>query len=1286
MSTRRMAGIAILALALAAFPAGAGAGFAPETMLAFDGSHGYVEVDAPEGIGPGSSSFTIEFWANIADDGWDLAFEWPEDDRVYVGHSTGNGWNFVTTTDGERVDTNNDQYIGDILDRWVFVQAVQDRGEDTITLRVYDPQEGAWETASADTPPGETNPTGPLYIPSHPSDYPLKGMLAEVRFWNIPRSQSDAEADMLAGLSGGEKGLAGYWPLNEGEGDVAHDLSANENHGTIHGAEWTPFQPFLGDLPNHKEYAAGETLTLGPVELRDPQGDVTHQWYFNGKPIEGATGSSLTIDEMTEVDLGTYHVRVDDERDLTPFESNRLRLAKPDWPMWRYDAARSADTPHELEEDLCLQWVRELPEPKRAWRHQWDHRGKLDFDLSYAPVVKDRRIFVPSNVTDGVTAYRIEDGAEEWRFYTNGPVRLAPAAWEDKVYFVSDDGYLYCVDAESGKEVWKFQGGPSDHRLLGNERIINFWAARGGPVIKDGNVYFTAGIWPLHGVFIYALDARTGEVEWVNDTTGSDYVQLPHGGATGLGGIAPQGYLAASEDRLVVAGGRTPPAFLDRHTGEMQDVALRAKPEGGYAVHADGQGYMKNEMLADRVEALEGEIGGEVFYKLAAYDRLFVTTTDGTLYCFGPEETEAVHYEYHPEPPRPESADWAKTAQRVLDKLGETEGYALMLGIGSGDLLRELLYRSDLHIVVVEENAEEVRALRDELVETGMYGRRAAVIEAKPGAFSAQPYLFSMVLSEDVAAAGIDADAKVLARLLEGLRPYGGVAYLGISSAEENDVRGTKYAANIDQIPLRDSHPAASRQKQETSLVKAVQTAGVEQLSVVTPGDSAYAAPRDFPRLTPAAGEVRNSRRLSRAVQPVEVDQVSFEMSHRFTGLISPPFDGSRTRQTDSEPRKDFVLAVRGGPLSGAGQWTHQYSDSANTNFSADSRVKAPLGILWFGGPSNENILPRHGHGPVPQVVGGRIILPGPETISARCVYTGREIWEREFPGIGHPFTDQELEERYREGEAVFMHNADGVGANQIGSPYVSLSDGIYVRYKTRVYRLAPDSGEIEAEFQLPIDPEREGKPDWGHLSVWDDLLITTVDPQVFDDEDYVDAFQTMEDIKGRDLDATSSNRLVVMDRHSGEVLWEREARTGFRHNAIVTGGGRLYLIDGLSEEAVQRLQRRGETPDDAVLMALDPHTGEKQWKKDTSIFGTWLGYSEARDVLIQGGRPGGLRNLDDEPGNQVAAYKGATGAVLWETTPGSYYGPLSIRGEEIYLAPSARSGQGWALDLHTGE
>ena len=42
--------------------------------------------------------------------------------------------------------------------------------------------------------------------------------------------------------------------------------------------------------------------------------------------------------------------------------------------------------------------------------------------------------------------------------------------------------------------------------------MISRWPARGGPVVRDGTVYFAASIWPFMGTFIYALDAETGSV------------------------------------------------------------------------------------------------------------------------------------------------------------------------------------------------------------------------------------------------------------------------------------------------------------------------------------------------------------------------------------------------------------------------------------------------------------------------------------------------------------------------------------------------------------------------------------------------------------------------------------------------------------------------------------------------------------------------------------------------------------------------------------------------------
>jgi outer membrane protein assembly factor BamB len=269
-------------------------------------------------------------------------------------------------------------------------------------------------------------------------------------------------------------------------------------------------------------------------------------------------------------------------------------LPAADWPMWRLDAARSAASEEQLTDSLTLHWTRQLAPPAPAWPAD---QGKVRFDASYEPIAVDGRLIVPSMSHDCVTAYDVENGRRLWRVYTDGPVRFAPAASGDRVLFASDDGFLYCLRAADGELCWKFRGGPSAQRVLGNDRLVSLWPARGAPVIQDGTVYFAAGIWPFMGTFIHALDVETGEVIWTNSGSGSTYLPQQHSGSVAFAGVAPQGYLSLSDDKLLVAGGMTVPAAYDRLTGKFLYYRLSerelGKQYGGYAVTA-GEDWFSN--------------------------------------------------------------------------------------------------------------------------------------------------------------------------------------------------------------------------------------------------------------------------------------------------------------------------------------------------------------------------------------------------------------------------------------------------------------------------------------------------------------------------------------------------------------------------------------------------------------------------------------------------------------------------------------------------------------------
>ncbi|MCP4375277.1 MAG: PQQ-binding-like beta-propeller repeat protein, partial [bacterium] len=168
---------------------------------------------------------------------------------------------------------------------------------------------------------------------------------------------------------------------------------------------------------------------------------------------------------------------------LTVLVATAGRARAGDWPQQNYNNAKTAITPDVLPTDLKLLWTRQLAKPKSAWPAS---QGRLQFDASYQPVIAGKCMFVGSMVTDSVTAYNTETGATMWRFFTSGPVRFAPMVSKGRLYVTSDDGYLYCLDAASGKLNWKIRGGPSDRKVIGNGRLTCMWPARTSAIVCDG--------------------------------------------------------------------------------------------------------------------------------------------------------------------------------------------------------------------------------------------------------------------------------------------------------------------------------------------------------------------------------------------------------------------------------------------------------------------------------------------------------------------------------------------------------------------------------------------------------------------------------------------------------------------------------------------------------------------------------------------------------------------------------------------------------------------------------
>jgi hypothetical protein len=493
-----------------------------------------------------------------------------------------------------------------------------------------------------------------------------------------------------------------------------------------------------------------------------------------------------------------------------------------DWPQWRCDARRSGASAQTLPDKLHLQWTRSYRGLTPAF---WQVRQeRLQFDAGYEPVVAGKTLFVGSSLNDSVTAIDTDTGLERWRFYADGPVRLAPSVAGGKVYFGSDDGRVYCLAAASGKLLWKRRAAPSGRKVLGNGSMISVWPVRGGIVVADGRVYCAAGVWPFEGIFVCALDAETGRRIWVNDRCGSMYVMHPHG-AMAFGGPSPQGYLAVHKGELIVPGGRAFPAYFDLATGKLKTFAfghgghgslpgawfLATGPGGEVIVDSNinteihdagqqivgqpeprrkpGQKLRTKVQVSGRQYAIRpgarGEIrlgqktyrftdgfdgvSGPVHTMLAADDKLFVVTRQGAIHCFGAKRVEPKRYANRPAPIDRSDDKWGVRAEMILKQSNWRTGYALVSGIGDGALIEQLVLRSKLHVVVVDPDAKRIATLRRRMDAAGLYGRRITAFVGEPTTAGLPPYFANLIVSSSPKDAG---------KLFGSLRPYGGAMCL----------------------------------------------------------------------------------------------------------------------------------------------------------------------------------------------------------------------------------------------------------------------------------------------------------------------------------------------------------------------------------------------------------------------------------------------------------------------------------------------------------------------------
>jgi outer membrane protein assembly factor BamB len=184
-----------------------------------------------------------------------------------------------------------------------------------------------------------------------------------------------------------------------------------------------------------------------------------------------------------------------------------------DWPQF-LGPNRDGFCPTPLDE-LNTNW--RAKEPPLLWKTSMSDKG-------YAgPCAVDGRVYVIDHkgVDDVVRCIDLKSGKDVWKFsysetrrHNYGFARSTPTVEGDRVYTMSREGKVFCLNADDGKQVWA----RDVRREFGGRPPKWYYAA--SPFI-DGQKLIVVPGGP--GATLVALDKATGKTMWKNGRFGASY-------------------------------------------------------------------------------------------------------------------------------------------------------------------------------------------------------------------------------------------------------------------------------------------------------------------------------------------------------------------------------------------------------------------------------------------------------------------------------------------------------------------------------------------------------------------------------------------------------------------------------------------------------------------------------------------------------------------------------------------------------------------------------------------
>ena len=988
------------------------------------------------------------------------------------------------------------------------------------------------------------------------------------------------------------------------------------------------------------------------------------------------------------------------------------------WPTYLKDYQRSGASTEVIKPALKLKWsFRSADTPKAAWRAPNPDKiegvleaNRVDFDRAFQVIAANGLIYFGSSSDDQVYCLDQNTGEIRWSFFTEGPVRLAPTYSNGRLYFGSDDGWLYCLNATTGETHWKVLIGPNNRRLLGNSRMISRWPIRTDVIVENGIAYVGAGTFPYEGVYIAAYDAKTGRLIWRNFETGEQNGNR--------GGFSPQGYQLISKDLLYVPSGRALPAGFDRKTGKKKFQSRSSWRAAGivggtYATLVDGQiisGANQN-VAFDATTGRPGQgwfearrmvVDGETSY---LGTKKTVKAINRNQYAAGTRKYMEMRGRHDGRSKEDPQYLWSVRRSELRGEKNKIENLRSQQRID--ELEKEIAKYRSLLDKMEKEEADYDKSFKAEATHW------TAETSAEHCLIAAQNILFA---GGDDTVTGIDSSngKKVWSTKVEGAAA--GLAISNGSLLVSTD-KGVVYCFSTEESEskpkeikqlIAPSGKNPERQKALTILKETGINKGFAFVSGLKDGQLAAALAQqsdltiicvdsNAERIAKARATLVKAGLYGSRVAVIHSKANQLPLPNYFANLVisetselplNPeaiakvvrPLGGTVYLKSESDTALMSYLqtlkfgesqvsdsgytSVTRGKLPGAGSWSHPYGSPNNTSSNNETRLKAPLGVLWYGDPGATQMINRHSAGSPPVALDGRLFIVGVGVVLAYDAYNGTKLWEQKYTGAPRTRT------------------------RAMPSSLITSPDGVFLAMDKGCLHMDTETGKILRTIAMPNDADGRRRH-WLYLGYHNGVLVGT----------------SSDSLRNR-----YSQAVFGFDAKSGKHLWTYQGE----HIAQLTlamGDGQVFFVDSkmtidardallkqdmselkkLTGKAKQEAEAKVKAMDLRTAVALDVKSGKQKWSKAldlTDCSGTNRSHGELtlmykNGLLVFSGASGNGHFWDqyiagEFKHRQVKVVNAVNGSNVWKADANYRIRPIVV-GDTVIAEP-------WAYDLYTGK